>query len=143
MPTTASLLEGWNIRPSAIFTSSCTRSATGSTPRTSTFSRPPAGVWKNGCTTSSGETSGSPFSSLAMPSKKRIAWKASSESWLEPSLVAPLRITTRLSGEPDDTNVRFRLAIRLQNSVVATTTRAITITVKAVRTPRASRLRQL
>ena len=78
-----------------------------------------------------------------MPSKKRIAWSASSESWLEPSLVAPLRITIRLSGEPDETSVRFRLAIRLQKSVVAITTRAITATVKAVRVPRANRLRQL
>jgi hypothetical protein len=52
-------------------------------------------------------------------------------------------MTTRLRGEPDETNVRLRLPIRLQKSVVAITTRAITATVKAVREPRASRLRQL
>ena len=50
--------SGVNMRPSAICTSSWTASATGSTPRTSTFSRPPSLVRKNGCTTSSGETSG-------------------------------------------------------------------------------------
>src|SRR5258705_3588790 len=103
----------------------------------------PLSAWKNGCTTISGETSGLPLGSWAMPSKKRIAWNASSESWLEPSFVAHLRITTRLSGEPDEIRVRFRLAIRLQNKVVAITTRAITATVNTVRVPRAIRLRQL
>ena len=131
------------MRPSAITTSSWTRRAIGSTPRTSTFSRPPSVVAKNGCTTSSGEISGLPSASRAMPSKKRIACSDSSVSWLDPSFVAPFLITTRFSGDPEETSVRFRLAIRLQNNVVAITTSAITTTVKAVRVPRAIRLRQL
>jgi hypothetical protein len=127
------------MRPSTIFTSSCTASAIFSTPRTSTFSRPLA-VLKNGCTTSSGDTSGSPPASRATPSKKRTPWKASSGRMLEPSLVEPLRSTIRLRGSPVDTSVRLRLEIKLPNSVVAITTNAMTATVRPVRMRRATRL---
>jgi hypothetical protein len=128
------------MRPSTSATSSCTRSATGSTPRTSTFSRPPPVVRKNGCTTSSGEASGSPSGPRATPSKYRSAWKASSGSELEPSLGEPLRSTTRLRGCPVLTRVSFRLETSPANSVVATTTSATTPTVSSVRVRRAARL---
>ena len=132
------------MRPSATATSPCTASAiAGSTPRTSTFSRPPSLRKKNGCTISSGEIIGSAFASRAMPSKNRMACSAWRVSWLEPSFVEPFRMTMRLRSSPVLTSVRRRLEIRPRKSVVAITTSAITATVRPVRKRRAKRLRTL
>jgi hypothetical protein len=65
----ASPALGSIIRPATIRTWSWTASAIGCTPRTRTFSRPPSRVWKKGCTTSSGEVSGSSSASRSMPSR--------------------------------------------------------------------------
>jgi hypothetical protein len=140
---TTSPLDGRSMRPSVMRTLSCTASAASSTPRTSTFSRPPSTVWKKGWTTSCGETSGRSPSSRATPSKKRTAMSASRGSWLEPSLSAPLRSTTRFSGSPLSTSVRLMLDTSPRKRLAATTTSAITPTVTALRVGRAITFRRL
>ena len=52
-------------------------------------------------------------------------------------------LTIRLRSSPVATSVRRRLVMRPRNSVVAITTRAITLTVRPVRRRRANRLRTL
>ena len=86
------------------------------------------GVRRTAAPRARARSAGCPRRRARCPRRSGSPGSDSSESWLEPSLVAPLRITTRFSGEPDETSVRFRLAIRLQNSVVAITTSAITAT---------------
>ena len=63
--------------PRRCFTSPCTASARPARRRAPARSRGRRRLrQKNGCTTSSGEISGSPSASRAMPSKKRMSWSA-------------------------------------------------------------------
>src|SRR3990172_7782697 len=121
------------MRPSMIRTPGGTSIATGSPPRTSTSPRRPSRGGKKGCTTSSGEISGGPCASFAIPSRYRIERYASSAIWLAPSLVDPLRSTTRFIGSPLATRVRLRLDMSPRKRVQATTTRATTPPVRSVR----------
>ena len=60
---------------------------------------------------------------------------------LEPSLVAPLRMTIRLSASPVSTSVRWIPETSDSITVTASTTRAITTTVSNVRVRRWKTLR--
>ena len=62
---------------------------------------------------------------------------------LEPSLVAPLRVTIRLSGSPVSTSVRRMPETRESITVTASTTSAITPIVSRVRVRRWSMLRSV
>ncbi len=74
--------------------------------------------------------------SLAMPGKYSTARYASIGTMLEPSLVAPLRVTIKLSGSPVATRV-WRMPVTSESiTVTASTTRAITATVRSARVRR-------
>ena len=73
----------------------------------------------------------------------RIVCAASRGTWLEPSLVAPLRMTTRLSGSPADTSICLSPLTSAASSMVAATTSAMPPAVKALVQRRTSRLRTL
>ena len=97
----------------------------------------------NGWFTISGEKSGCPSAPTAMPGSARTACAASRGTWLEPSLVAPLRSTTRLSGSPAETRICCSPPTRAASSMVAATTSAMPPAVNALVQRRTSRLRTL
>ena len=115
------------MRPSTIRTSSCTPSAIGSTPRTSTFSRPPSRRRKNGCTTSSGDASGSPSALLrdAVEEAQRLVGleRHRARAVVVRALAQHDQV---VAASPWSTSVRRRLDTSARNSVVAITTSATT-----------------
>ena len=117
--------------------------ATGSTPRTSTFSRVPASVWRKGWFNISGDASGVPSGARATPVSARSACAASRGTTLAPSLVAPLRSTIRLSGSPVEASMRCSPPTSAASSMVAATTMATPPMVNAVVQRRTAMLRRL
>jgi len=68
---------------------------------------------------------------------------ASRGTALEPSFVAPLRMTTTLSDSPADTSICLSPLTSAESSMVAATTSAMPPAVKALVQRRTSRLRTL
>src|SRR5581483_6899631 len=93
--------------------------------------------------TSSRDASGWPVGSRATPESARSACAASRVTWLDPSLVAPLRRTTRLSASPVATSICWRPPTSAARSIVAATTSAMPPMVKSVVPRRTMRLRTL
>src|SRR5579885_2215687 len=77
VPMTTSPRFGRNMRPATRCTLRWTRRATGSTPRTRTFSRRPSRVRRKGWLTISADASGSPSGPRATPASWRTTWAAS------------------------------------------------------------------